>query len=144
MPGREELPSTLRRSSKEAQDTWIKTHDSAVEEYGEGQRSHRTAYASLKHKFEKVGDHWEKKPKKGPSDPQAAKGTPASRTNPSRTAGGVDANASKEHLMKIAQELDVKGRSSMNKGDLVKAIEKANTRATAKSRERDKGKGRKS
>ena len=47
MPGREELPSALRRPSKKAQDTWIKAHDSAVEEYGEGERSHRTAYGAL-------------------------------------------------------------------------------------------------
>lgn len=61
MPGRKELPSTLERSPKEAQETWIKAHDSAVETYGEGQRAHRTAFAALKHSFEKVGDHWEKK-----------------------------------------------------------------------------------
>jgi pyrrolidone-carboxylate peptidase len=35
MPAREELPSTLRRSPKKAQETWSKAHDSAVETYGE-------------------------------------------------------------------------------------------------------------
>ena len=44
MPGREELPSTLQRSPAKAQETWIKAHDSAVGEYGEGERSHRTGY----------------------------------------------------------------------------------------------------
>src|SRR5689334_3853920 len=29
--GREELPATLKRSPKKAQETWIKAHDSAVE-----------------------------------------------------------------------------------------------------------------
>ena len=62
MPGREELPSTLQRSPAKAQETWIKAHDSAVEEYGEGERAHRTAFGALKHSFEKVGDHWEPKP----------------------------------------------------------------------------------
>ena len=45
MPGREELPDTLRRSSAKAQRTWIKAHDAAVEQYGEGERAHRTAFA---------------------------------------------------------------------------------------------------
>ncbi len=56
-----ELPSTLQRSSKEAQQTFAKAHDSAAETYGEGQRAHRVAYAALKHKFEKKGDRWVKK-----------------------------------------------------------------------------------
>ena len=61
MPGEQELPSTLRRSPPKARETWIKAHDAAVGEYGEGQRAHRTAYGALKHSFEKVGDHWESK-----------------------------------------------------------------------------------
>lgn len=32
MPARQELPDTLKRSPKKAQGTWIKTHDSAVEQ----------------------------------------------------------------------------------------------------------------
>ncbi|GAA3797668.1 MULTISPECIES: ChaB family protein [Amycolatopsis] len=131
MPGREALPSTLKRSSKKAQDTWVKTHDSAVETYGEGRRAHQTAYASLKHSFEKVGDHWEEKGRKGPSDKQAARGAGRKAT---KTAGGVDASASKQHLYDVAKKLDIKGRSSMNKNELVKAIEKANNRETAKAR----------
>ncbi|GGM88585.1 hypothetical protein GCM10010106_39800 [Thermopolyspora flexuosa] len=130
MPAREELPSTLRRSPKKAQDTWIKAHDSAVETYGEGQRAHRTAFAALKHSFEKVGDHWEPKAAKGPSDAQARRGTPRQ----GRTAEGVNANATKEHLYKTAARLGVKGRSRMTKGELVEAIKKANRRATAKAR----------
>ncbi|WP_055479539.1 ChaB family protein [Sphaerimonospora mesophila] len=131
MPGREELPSTLERSPKEAQETWIKAHDSAVETYGEGQRAHRTAFAALKHTFEKVGDHWEKKGGRGPSDAQAKKGTP----KPGRTAEGVDANASKQHLYDVASRLGIEGRSKMTKEELVDAIKKANRRATAKARE---------
>ncbi|MDQ0381647.1 ChaB family protein [Amycolatopsis thermophila] len=131
MPGREALPSTLKRSSKKAQDTWVKTHDSAVETYGEGRRAHQTAYASLKHSFEKVGDHWEEKGRKGPSDKQASRG--AGR-KPAATAGGVDAKASKQHLYDVAKKLDIKGRSSMNKNELVDAIQKANNRKTAQAR----------
>jgi hypothetical protein len=136
MPARKEMPSTLRRSPKEAQETWAKTHDSATETYGEGERAHRTAFASLKHSFEKVGDHWERKAKgrKGPSDPQARKGAPAARRSRGATAEGVDTSASKSHLYDLAKRLDIKGRSSMTKQQLVTAIEKANNRRTAKAR----------
>ena len=133
MPGKQELPSTLQRSPKKAQRTWIKAHDSAVEEYGEGERAHRTAYAALKHSFEKVGDHWEPKEGRGPSDKQAEKGGAKARRS-GGTAGGVDANASKEHLMEVARKLDIRGRSRMRKDELVEAIEKANARETRKSR----------
>jgi cation transport regulator ChaB len=133
MPGKEELPSTLERSPKKAQETWVKAHDSAVDEYGEGERAHRTAFAALKHSFEKVGDHWEAKGKKGPSDSQAAKGGAKARRG-GKTAGGVDANASKRHLYDVAKRLDIPRRSQMSKDDLVKAIEKANAKETRKSR----------
>jgi hypothetical protein len=136
MPTKDEMPSTLQRSSKKAQRTWGETHDSAVETYGEGERAHRTAYSSLKHSFEKVGDHWEPKEggRKGPSDTQAARETPRSRTG-GETKGGVDANATKGHLMHLARRLDIKGRSTMSKSELVDALQKANTRETAKARE---------
>jgi cation transport regulator ChaB len=134
MPAKKDMPSTVQRSPKQAQDTWGKTHDSAVEEYGEGERAHRTAFASLKHSFEKVGDHWEPKDEKGPSDARAA-ASGASARRGGETAGGVDANASKAHLLDVAKRLDIRGRSSMTKDELVEAIEKANDRATARARD---------
>src|SRR3954469_343756 len=130
MPSRKDLPGTLKRSPKKAQDTYLKTHDSAVAEYGEGERAHRTAFSAVKHSFEKVGDHWEPKAKKGPSDKKAAGG----RDTKADTAGGVDANASKKHLMDIAKRLDVSGRSKMTKPELVEAIQKANARSDRKAR----------
>lgn len=133
MPAREEMPSTIQRSSKKAQRTWSKAHDSAVEEYGEGERAHRTAYAALKHEFQKVGDHWEPKEQKGPSDKQAERSTPQSRKS-RETAGGVDANASKTDLYDTARKLNVKGRSQMSKKELVDAIQKENARRTRQSR----------
>ena len=133
MPAKKDLPSTVARSGRKAQETWGKTHDSAVEQYGEGERSHRTAFAALKHSYEKVGDHWEQKDGKGPSDAQAARtGAAARRGGP--TAGGVDANASKAHLMDLARRLDVRGRSSMTKDELVQALQRANDRETARAR----------
>ena len=79
MPASKEMPATIRRSPPKARRTWAKAHDSAVETYGEGERAHRTAFAALKHSFEKVGDHWEPKERKGPSDPQAKRGGAAAR-----------------------------------------------------------------
>lgn len=133
MPAKEEMPSTLQRSPKKAQRTWAKTHDSAVEQYGEGERAHRTAFAALKHSYEKVGDHWEGKDQKGPSDTQASKSGSRARKG-GKTAGGVDANASKSHLYEVAKKLDIPGRSRMGKKELVDAIQKANARETRKSR----------
>jgi ChaB len=127
-----DIPSTIQRSGKKAQETWSAAHDSAVDSYGEGERAHRTAFSALKHTHEKVGDHWEPKEKNGPSDEQAAHGN---RDGDRPTAGGVDANASKKHLQDVARRLDVKGRSKMDKGELVDAIRKANDRATAKARQ---------
>ena len=125
-----ELPSTLARSPKKAQRTFAKAHDAALEQYGDEERAHRVAYAALKHTHEKVGKRWEKKAKPGPSDPQAEGGKDTNR----KTAGGVDANASKAHLYDIAKRLDVKGRSSMTKSELVEAIGKANDRASDRAR----------
>ena len=128
----ENIPSTLQRSDGLAQDTFAKTFDSAEEEYGDGERAARTAYAALKHTHEKVGDHWEEKEASGPSDAKAAEG----RDSAAKTAGGVDANASKEHLYGLAAALDISGRSTMTKGQLVDALQKANEKESRNSRKR--------
>ena len=129
-PKQSELPGTIKRSRPKAQRTFTKAHDAAAEQYGEGERAHRTAMAALKQTHERVGDHWEKKAKPGPSDEQAKGGKNTSRP----TKGGVDANASKKHLQDLAKRLDISGRSSMKKSELVDAIQKANNRKTAKAR----------
>ena len=130
MPGAKDMPSTLERSPKHAQEIWVKAHDSALKEYGHGRRAQQTAYAALKHEYEKVGDHWEKKEHAGPSDKKAEGG----RGSSGETQGGVDANASKEHLLDLAKRLDIHGRSSMNKDELVDAIKKENAKETRKAR----------
>lgn len=94
MPGRQGMPDTIKRSSTKAQRTWQETRDNAIDEYGDGRRAHQTAYAALKHSFEKVGDHWE------------AKGQ------------------SKAALLERARALGVKGRSRMTKEELADAIAK--------------------
>jgi cation transport regulator ChaB len=123
-----DLPSTVGRSPRHAQEIFEATLRSAVEEYGEGERARRTAFAALKHSYEKVGDHWEPKQEKGPSDAGAVRrGLP--------TAGGVDANASRSHLLDVARRLDVRGRTRMTKDELVEAIQRANDRETRHARE---------
>ena len=130
-PKQSELPSTLKKSPAKAQRTFTKVHDAAAEQYGEGERAHRAAYSAVKHSFEKVGDHWEPKDEKGPSDERALSGGPNAS---GETAEGVDANASKKHLMELARRLDVAGRSTMTKDELVEAIMKANRRESAQNR----------
>jgi cation transport regulator ChaB len=121
----DDLPGTLQRSPAKARRTYRKAHDSAVQSYGEGERAHRTALSALKHSFEKKGDHWEPKGRKGPSDPQAKKGGAAARRSTSPTYGGVDAEGnSKQELYERAKKLGVPGRSRMTKGELAKAISK--------------------
>src|SRR5436190_23118379 len=122
---KKDLPSTVQRSPAKAQRTYAKAHDSAVETYGEGERAHRTAYSALKHSFERRGDHWEPKDRKGLSDPQAKKSTPESRRRPSKTYGGVDVEGnSKQELYERAKQYGVEGRSSMSKQELAEAIAK--------------------
>ena len=128
----EDLPSTLQRSPQSARTTFAEAKEGAEEQYGPGERANRTAYATLKRTHEKVGDHWEPKEERGPSDSRSRSGGP----NPSgETADGVDANASKEHLYERAQQLGVEGRSQMSKDELVDAVRQANDRETRRARE---------
>jgi cation transport regulator ChaB len=122
-PKREELPDTLKRSPAKAQRTFAKVHDAAAEQYGEGERAHRTAYAALKHSFEKVDDHWEPKEEKGPSDPRSTKSTAQKRRGVGETFGGVDYYGhTKAELYRRAKELGIEGRSKMDKKELARAI----------------------
>jgi cation transport regulator ChaB len=125
-PKSDELPSTLNRSNAKAQRTFAKAHDAAANEYGSEERAHRVAYAALKRSFEKVGDRWLPKKKSGPSDARAERG---GLHNPVPSDEGVDANASKKHLLDIARKLDISGRSTMDKSQLVDAIKKYNRKA---------------
>jgi cation transport regulator ChaB len=122
-PIESELPDTLKRSPAKAQRQFAKTHDAAAEQYGEGERAHRTAYASLKHNFEKVGDHWEPKDEAGPSDPRSKKTTAQKRRGEGETFGGVDVEGNtKDELYERAKRLGVEGRSRMSKTELARAI----------------------
>lgn len=120
-----EIPGTLERSPDKAKRTYAKTLKHAEAEYGKGERAGRTAYASLKHGFEKVGDHWEAKDHKGPSDPRSTKSTKEKREGKGETFGGVDEMGhTRQELYERAKQLDIPGRSSMNKKQLARAIAK--------------------
>jgi cation transport regulator ChaB len=120
-----DLPGTLQRSPAKAKRTYREAHDAAVETYGEGERAHRTAFSALKHSFERTGDHWEPKKRKGPSDPQAARSGRAARKGTGKTYGGVDAvGNSRQELYERARKLGVRGRSRMSKSELAEAIAK--------------------
>lgn len=127
MPRTQDVPSTLKRSPPKARRTWKKTHDRAVEQYGEGERAHRTAFASLKHGYEKKGDRWVEKKRRGPSDPRSAQPTTqAKRAGKGETFGGVDFYGhSKQELYDRAKSLGIAGRSKMSKRELARAIAKA-------------------
>jgi cation transport regulator ChaB len=131
-PKQDELPSTLQRSAKKAQRTFSKAYDAAADQYGSAKRANQVAWSAVKHAYEKVGDHWEKKDSMGPSDKRAEQG----RNSNAKPKGGVDANATKDHLLKVARRLDISGRSSMKKKQLVEAIQKANTRKTSSARKK--------
>jgi cation transport regulator ChaB len=113
-PKKSELPNTVARSGKKARRTFAKAYDSAMDEYGEEERARRVAWSALKQTHEKVGKRWKKKPK---------------------DEAGVSTESSKKHLYELAKELDIAGRSTMSKQQLVEAINKANEKATARARD---------
>jgi cation transport regulator ChaB len=120
---RSELPDTLKRSGRKAQRTFAKAHDAAAEQYGEGERAHRTAMAALKRTHEKRGDRWVQKRESGPSDPRSKKTTAQKRRGEGETFGGVDVEQNtKQQLYDRARRLGVEGRSRMSKRDLARAI----------------------
>jgi cation transport regulator ChaB len=120
---RSELPGTLQRSGSKAQRTFAKAHDAAAEQYGEGERAHRTAMAALKHTHERRGDRWVPKSEAGPSDPRSKKTTAQKRRGEGETFGGVDSeHNTKEELYARARRLGVEGRSKMSKRQLARAI----------------------
>jgi hypothetical protein len=119
-----ELPGPVQRSSAKAQRTFAKTHDRAAEQYGEGERAHRTAFAALKHTHERKGDRWVAKERPGPSDPRSKQpSTAAKRAGRGETYGGVDAEQNtKQELYERARRLGIEGRSKMSKRELARAI----------------------
>ena len=98
-------PAHLRRDARLAE-----------EQYDSEARAHQTAWSAVKHSFEKVGDHWEAKDERGPSDPQSKQSSAAKRDRPKATHGGVDVEGNtKQQLYERARKAGVDGRSRMTK-----------------------------
>jgi cation transport regulator ChaB len=137
-----DLPSTLQRSPAKAQRTYAETLDSGEKTYkGNEERAHRAAFAAVKHSFEKVGDHWEPKQQRGPSDERSKQGGLSSR---GRSAGGVDVlGHTREELVARAKKLGITGYSRMNKEELGEKINaRERSRSRGKSRTRAKARQR--
>lgn len=58
---KEDLPSTLKDSPKKVQDTYMKTLDSAHQQYGNEEQAHRVAWSAVKDIAKKDGDTWKLK-----------------------------------------------------------------------------------
>ena len=56
-----DLPGTLKRSSKEAQETFARALATAVRVHGDENQANRAAYAEFKRTFEKRADPWIRK-----------------------------------------------------------------------------------
>ena len=132
---KEELPSTIARSSEKVQRTYAGALDSAHEQYDSEERAHRVAYAAVKHIAERKGDRWVLKDRPGPSDRQAEKSGAAARRG-GKTAGGVNANKPKRGLLEDARKAGIEGRSKMNKEELAEALRKQYERETERARQR--------
>ena len=92
---------------------------SAEAQHGDGETAHRIALGLAgSTAFEKVGDHWDSKSQRGPSDDQDAKTGAAAQRSRTETAGGVDAYRHEGHMLDVARRLDVAGRSRMTKAEL--------------------------
>ena len=115
MPGKEAMPSTLRRSPRKAQEDLGRTHDAAAEQYGDGERAHRTAFASLKHSFEKGGDHWT--PRTSEARPTRGRPFREDRRPSARTWRDLWRRRllghTKDELYQRAKALGIRGRSQM-------------------------------
>lgn len=60
-PPADDLPQTLLRSDRRAQEIWVKARDKAAGKDGNGTGAERAAYTALKQRYEKKGDRWVKK-----------------------------------------------------------------------------------
>ena len=116
---RPDVPRTLKRSAAKVQRTYVKTLESAEQEYDDEARAHRTAWGSVKNVAEKVGDHWELKDETGPSDPRSKMSAEQKRAGEGETFGGVDVEGNtRAQLRERAKRAGIRGYSKMTKSEL--------------------------
>ena len=106
---RDDVPSTIARSDDKAVRTYKRPWSPPRTATALASAPTAPPSAALKHTHEKVGDHWEPKDEPGPSDAQAEQKGSDSLKRPKETAEGVDANATKAHLLDVAKKLGVTG-----------------------------------
>ncbi len=118
-----DIPRTLERSAKKIQHTYRETLSSAEAEYHDEARAHRTAWGSVKHVAEKIGDHWELKDEPGPSDSRSEQSTADKRAGKGETFGGVDVvGNTRAQLVERARQAGISGYSKMTKAELGRAL----------------------
>jgi hypothetical protein len=98
----------------------------------EGGRDRRTAYVPLKHDSERITESWARTGRKTGLEPAVT----ASRPSVARLVGGIDPNATRGSLYKVAKRLAIKGRSGMTRRQLLEAIERTGTAAPPSQRQR--------
>ncbi|SDP45853.1 ChaB protein [Nakamurella panacisegetis] len=127
MPTEEpEIPGTVERSAPKVRRTYVETLSNAEQQYaGDEERAHRTAWSSVKHVAEKVGDHWQLKDRKGPSDERSKKPTAAKRRGEGATFGGIDVEGNtRAQLLERAKRAGIKGISRMTKAELGRQLQR--------------------
>ena len=118
-----DLPGTLQRSAEKIQHTYSETLSSAEAGYHDEARAHRTAWGSVKHVAEKIGDHWELKDEPGPSDSRSRQSTADKRAGKGETFGGVDVEGhTRDELIERARQAGITGYSTMTKAELGHAL----------------------
>ena len=90
MPADKSLPGTLKRSPKKAQETWLKTHDSAVEQYGDGRTGPPDGVQVAEELVREGRRSLGAQGRKGPSDPRSKNRGKAARDGRGEALGGVD------------------------------------------------------
>ena len=122
MTGNGRVPSTRRRSAEKARSV-AGTGSRAEARPVEGGRDRRTAYVPLKHDSERITESWARTGRKTGLESVVT----ASRPSVARLVGGIDPNATRGSLYKVAKRLAIKGRSSMTRRQLYEAIERTGT-----------------
>ena len=120
MLGRHAMPGTLKRSSSQAQRTWVSAYDRAVEMYGEGQHARWTAFAALKCEFEKARDHWEPRSHREPLVSVTSTRIREARCK-NRSAGTKRARCGPE-LLYLAGKVGVERADELDRPEVVEAV----------------------
>lgn len=121
MPGKGVMPRTLECSPSEAQETWLRAYDRAIEVHGEGERARWIAYAALRNEFKRASDHWEPKSDKEPPKPRRTTARRSQRGREEESVRGGRDRCSPE-LLYLAKKLAIEQYDGLNRREVVDAI----------------------